>query len=148
VTERQVDKYFADNKATFDRARLSRLTVASEGKAQELLSQARDDGKDFAELTRQHSLDPRAKETGGITGLIPRKRLPPMVEIAVFSAKPGEIVGPFRLRNNYHLFKVDALVSGELTPLVRAFIRRQLFRRWLADQAKLAGVEIKLFEHV
>ena len=43
---------------------------------------------------------------------------------------------------------VEQLVPGQLTPRVRAFIRRQLFRRWLNDQAKAAGLEIKLFEHV
>lgn len=148
VTEGQVEKYFADNKASFDRVRFSRLAVAGEGKAQELLSQIQDDGKDFAELARQHSVDPRAKETGGRTGLIPRKRLPSMVERAVSSARQGEVVGPFKIGDNYQLLKVEQLLPGELTPRVRAFIRRQLFRRWLADQAKTAGLEIKLFEHV
>jgi putative peptide maturation system protein len=148
VTDGQVDKYFATNTARFDRARLSRLVVAGAGKARELLSQIQDDGQDFADLARKHSIDPRAKETGGNLGLVPRKQLAPAVEAGVFAAKPGAVVGPYPVGDNFYLLKVEELVPGQLTPRVQTFIRRHLFRRWLNDRAKSAGVEIKVHQHL
>jgi parvulin-like peptidyl-prolyl isomerase len=144
----KIEQSFAQHRARFDRVRLARIVVADEGQAQEILAQLREDGNDFGQLARKHSLDARAKASGGRIGLVNRKTLAPPVERAVFAARPGETVGPFRLETNYHLLKVEQLLPGQLTPRVRNLLGRQLFAHWLAEQAKGAGVEIKLFEQV
>jgi hypothetical protein len=57
LTQGKVEQFFAENQLRFQRARLAQLVVPREEIAQELLSQIVDDGRDFAELCRKHSLD-------------------------------------------------------------------------------------------
>jgi putative peptide maturation system protein len=146
ITHDKIDKHFAENRARFDRARLSRIVVADEGLAKELATQLQEDGKNFAELAKQHSVDARSKQAGGRVGIVPRKRLPPAIEQAVFGARPGAVVGPFQVGKTYHLIKVEQLAPGQLTPAIRGMIRRQLFDAWLQQQAQAHGVKIKLHE--
>src|SRR5262249_40942877 len=48
LAQGQTERYFAENRAQFDRARLSQIIVDRDGVAAELLSQLVDDGADFA----------------------------------------------------------------------------------------------------
>jgi len=144
----RVERYFTQHRARFDRARLSRIVVAKEGVARELLTQLQEDGKDFAEAARQNGVDRRSKEASGRIGIVSRKRLPPAVEQAVFTAKPGQVVGPFPVGQSYQLIKVEEILPGLLTAPVRELLRRELFRRWLREQAQATAVQIKLHECV
>jgi parvulin-like peptidyl-prolyl isomerase len=144
VTPDQIEKYFADNRAQFDRVSLRHLVVEKEEIAQELLTRIQEEEADFAELARQHSVDERTRAKGGEIGTVPRKRLPPQMETTVFAAKSGAVLGPFQVAGRYVLIKVEQLLLGELSENVTASIRRQLFDRWLAEQIGAAKIEIKL----
>jgi putative peptide maturation system protein len=148
ITQEKIQQYFADHRARFDRARLARIVVAKEGLARELLTQIQEEGKDFTELARVHSTDPASKDRGGHIGVMPRKRLPAAVELAVFHAKPGDVVGPFLVGSSYHLLQVKELLSGQLTPRIQQMIGRQLFRTWLREQARESGLQSRLHELV
>ena len=65
-------------------------------------------GADFGELAAQHSDDTGSAESGGDLGWFGRGRMVTEFEDAVFSAKPGEIVGPIRSQFGYHIIRVDA----------------------------------------
>jgi len=147
ITKEKIDAFFAENRARFDRVRLARIVVPNDGLARELLTQIQEEGQDFAALARAHSTDAASKERGG-QAVVARKRLLPAVELAVFDAKPGEIVGPFLIDGNYHLLKVLELLPGRLTPRIQQMLSQQLFRRWLREQAKANGVQVKLHELV
>jgi parvulin-like peptidyl-prolyl isomerase len=137
-----VEKYFAANRARFEGARLSRIVVRDEGLANELLSQLREEGADFVALLRKHSTDERGKRLGPRT--VARKRLPPPIEQAVFAAKGGDVVGPFKVGDAWHLLRVEGLPPARLTRRVAAAVRTLLLRRWLREQAAGAGIEMKL----
>ncbi len=65
-------------------------------------------GADFAELAAIHSEDPGSKDNGGDLGWFDRGRMVEEFEDAVFSAKPGEIVGPVKSQFGYHIIRVEA----------------------------------------
>ena len=64
-------------------------------------------GADFAALAAEHSDDPGSKDNGGDLGWFGRGRMVPEFEEAVFSAKPGDIVGPIQSQFGYHIIKVE-----------------------------------------
>jgi len=65
-------------------------------------------GADFSELAAIHSEDPGSKDKGGDLGWFGRGRMVKEFEDAVFSAKPGEIIGPVRSQFGYHIIRVEA----------------------------------------
>lgn len=65
-------------------------------------------GADFAELAAKHSDDTGSATEGGDLGWFGRGRMVKEFEDAVFSAKPGEIVGPIKSQFGYHIIRVDA----------------------------------------
>ncbi len=65
-------------------------------------------GADFGELAAKHSDDTGSAASGGDLGWFGRGRMVKEFEDAVFSAKPGEIVGPIRSQFGYHIIRVDA----------------------------------------
>jgi peptidyl-prolyl cis-trans isomerase D len=64
-------------------------------------------GADFAELAAEHSDDPGSRELGGDLGWFGRGAMVPEFEDAVFTAKPGEIVGPIKSQFGYHIIKIE-----------------------------------------
>ena len=115
VTQEQVDKFFAENRTRFDRARLAHLVVEKEGLANELLSQLRDDGADFADMARKHSLDERTKPTGGRLGISPANGSSPPWSRPCSTPKRATVVGPFKTNGAMHLLKVEELFRASST---------------------------------
>jgi foldase protein PrsA len=144
VTRGEVEKAFAENRARFDRARLRQLVVAQEGVAQELLSRLQEDGADFADLARQHSIDPGTRASGGSLGIVQRTGLPATVAAAVFSAGAGDVVGPLKTDGGHVLIQVEELLLGKLDGPTAAALQKSLFRDWVARQVRNGAVRVKL----
>jgi parvulin-like peptidyl-prolyl isomerase len=140
----QVAKYFAENRARFDRARLRQIVVDKEGIAQELLSRILEEDAEFGDLARRHSLDPQTRASGGDLGIVSRAALPPVVSAAVFTAKNGDVVGPVNPNGAYLLIKVEEIVLGQLDAPTTAAIQEVLFRDWIARQVHNGKIEMKL----
>ena len=64
-------------------------------------------GGDFVALAAAHSEDPGSKDMGGDLGWFGRGQMVPEFEDVVFSAKPGDIVGPIKSQFGYHVIKVE-----------------------------------------
>ena len=144
----QTERYFAENRALFDRARLAQIVVDREGVAAELLSQIADDGADFAVLARKYSLDAQTRQAGGFVGVVARKSLSSAIEAAVFGARPGDVVGPFQTAKGYHLIKVEEILPAQLDPRTTETIRERIFADWLRQRKTQAQVELALLKIV
>jgi peptidyl-prolyl cis-trans isomerase C len=148
LVERFKDRLAAEQSAAhldahrdrFARAKLRQLVVASDGLAHELLHQARDDGADFADLARRHSLA-RSREQGGDLGVVCRATLAEQVATAVFAAD-GEFAGPLLAEGGYHLYQVRERLPAELDEPTAAIVRQELFTDWLRQ--RLASVSLRL----
>ena len=95
-------------------ADMSMIMVSDEALATKLKADI-DGGADFTALAKEHSEDPKAKETGGDMGTLNLQQLPPMLKDPVSKAKDGDIVGPINLMGKFAVIKVKKVVSS-VTP--------------------------------
>jgi parvulin-like peptidyl-prolyl isomerase len=144
VTRADLEKYFAENRTKYDRARLRHIVADKEGIAQELLSRIVEEEADFAELARRYSLEQRTRANGGDLGIVSRTALPSVVAAAVFTATAGDVVGPLKHDSAYLLVKVEEILLGQLDGPTTAAIQQVLFRDWMARRLRNEKVEMKL----
>jgi peptidyl-prolyl cis-trans isomerase D len=90
-------------------------------------------GADFAELVAIHSEDPGTKDSGGDLGWFGRGRMVKEFEDAVFSAKPGDILGPVKSQFGYHIIKVEGFRPAHQQPLEE--VKEQVRARVLEGRA-------------
>lgn len=64
-------------------------------------------GEDFAELAKEHSTDPTAKDNGGELGYFPKGAMVPEFEEAAFSLEVGKISEPVKSSFGYHVIIVE-----------------------------------------
>ncbi len=145
LAREQAAGHFEANRDRYAQARLRHIVVASEGAARELLALLRDEGADFAELAREHSLHP-SRSAGGDLGLVPRAALAPALAEAVFAARAGDVVGPFPTEMGFQLVAVEALVPGTFDEPTAAAIRKELFDAWLAERLRDARIDLSCLE--
>ncbi|MBI2933522.1 MAG: peptidylprolyl isomerase [Planctomycetes bacterium] len=120
-----VEKYFVEHRHDFDEALISRIVVDKREVAAELLSQVTDDGQDFGALARRHSLD---RELGG---WVRPRDLDETEEARVFTAAPGDVVGPFGTDEGWEIVRVEEVRRAVLDDGLRAEVSEILFREWL-----------------
>ena len=140
VTAAQVEPYFAGHKFTFDAATISHLLVNNEGAARELRAQICEEGADFHKLARAYSLDTATRLASGYVGRVRRSDLPGEAAVAVFSAQPGRIVGPFKTDEGWRLIRVHALHPATLDDETREEIKALLFVEWLDERRRKARI--------
>jgi peptidyl-prolyl cis-trans isomerase D len=70
------------------------------------ISQQLKSGVPFEELARKYSTDPGSAVRGGDLGWFTKDRMVPAFAAAVFSAQPGQIVGPVQTQFGIHIIKV------------------------------------------
>jgi peptidyl-prolyl cis-trans isomerase D len=90
-------------------------------------------GADFAALATEQSEDPGSKELGGDLGWFGRGSMVSEFEDAVFSAKPGDIVGPIKSQFGYHIIKVEGFRPEHQQPFEE--VQEQIRFRVLEGQA-------------
>ncbi len=137
--------HFAEHRDQYARARLRLIVVQREDLARELRSQLRDEGADFAELARAHSLH-GSKSQGGALGVVLRRQLPAKVAPAVFAAQPGKVVGPLATPHGFHLVLVEQLQPAELDGPTTTLLRQELFDAWLNDKLKDMSLALPLLD--
>ncbi len=142
----RVEKYFNENRISYDTASISVMQLAEEGEALELLQQIREENADFNSLAREYSLDDSTRLAGGYFGNVHRQALDPEIEALVFGAPAGEVVGPFRNRQGCQLIKIEKQNPACLDEACTDAIRNILYRDWFEQQCRQASVEIPLWE--
>jgi parvulin-like peptidyl-prolyl isomerase len=131
-----VEQYFRLNAPRFDRVEVSHIVLDAEGKAREMMSALEDEPEAFAEMAREHSLAD-TRERGGLIGEVLRGALKGDIEARVFSAHPGELLGPFPSpdQSSYEIFRVNATYPATLNADTAAEVRRLLREDWLMARA-------------
>lgn len=71
------------------------------------LKQQLQSGADFAELAKQHSMDPGSRQQGGDLGFVERGTLVPAFEEAAFALDPGGLSDIIKTDFGYHLIKLE-----------------------------------------
>ena len=139
----EVEAWFNDHRADFERAHLSHLVVKSEGLAKELLQQVKSEGKDFRQLALKHSTDPATKEAGGHLGWVRRSAFASEAAPKVFAARAGECVGPVKLAGGaWQLICVHEVLKPNLDEAAREEIKDALLREWLGKLRQETKVQL------
>lgn len=131
---KQVEKYFAENRLNFDQILLYQIIVPYERVAQELFYQIEEEEISFYEAAHLYDIDEKRRQQCGLEGKLNRWSLNPDIAAAVFDAQIGELVGPLKIEQGYHLYKVEEFISAELTPEKYQEILDQMFQEWLASE--------------
>ena len=71
-------------------------------------------GRDFADLAEQYSEDAETKDTGGELGWFSHGGMPPEIEQAAFSLRPGEFSDPIEQTGGYVIILVLAREMRDL----------------------------------
>ena len=134
--EGKIREHFINNRAEFDRARVSTITVKEESLAGEIILQVAEEGADFHALARKYSRDESTKHAGGSLGLVPRRHFRPDIAAKVFNASAGEVVGPLSGDGSWLLIYVEELARAELNDQLRDLIKERIFEEWASSFLK------------
>ncbi|HEY0705258.1 MAG TPA: peptidylprolyl isomerase [Polyangia bacterium] len=113
--------------------------------AKKLLARAQA-GEDFAGLAKQLSEDRATRDEGGDLGYFGKEMgLPKPVEELVFSMKVGELGGPVRGNQGFHIIKLIDRRAKDVKPLaeVKEELRGQLRQKEMERQTKIYLEELR-----
>jgi parvulin-like peptidyl-prolyl isomerase len=145
LTRDRIAPHFEANQADYARARLRLILVPSQDLGRELLAQIRDEGRDFADMAREHSQHP-SRVDGGQLGLVMRRQLSQIVGDAVFAARVPDVIGPLASPQGFQLLRVEAFLPAQLDAPLSACIRQELFVAWLNEQTTAHPMKFPLLE--
>ncbi|HEY9642606.1 MAG TPA: peptidylprolyl isomerase [Coleofasciculaceae cyanobacterium] len=131
---REVEKKFFENQLDFDQVLLYRIVVPYEQVAQEILYQIQESELSFYEAARLYDVDERRRYQCGYEGKVYRWNLQPDLSAIVFSAVPGNVIGPLSIDQLSHLLRVEEFVPAELTAERYREILDQMFNDWLTTE--------------
>jgi peptidyl-prolyl cis-trans isomerase SurA len=159
VSDNDVESYYERNMKAGknDQVRVSHIFVAipenadaakvleREDYARKLATRAKA-GEDFAKLAKELSEDRNTRAEGGDLGYFGKEMgLPKPVEELVFSMKIGEIGGPVRGNQGFHVIKLIDRRAAGVKPLadVKEELRRQLHAKEMERQTKIYLNELR-----
>jgi hypothetical protein len=122
------------------------ILVKTEAEAQNVYQRVHDaTAAQFMALARKVSIDPGAKESGGVLGSAPATQYVPEFANAVVALEPGEISKPVHTKFGWHvIYLVDKQVTSfeEAKAVMLEPVADGEFKGWLKDRAKQLGVEV------
>ncbi len=130
----EVVRYFAENRLDFDQVVLYEIIVPFERVAQELFYEIEEQEISFYEAAHLYDIDEKRKHQCGFEGKLNRWSLKSDIVAVIFGAQPGQIIGPVKTEQGYHLFLVEEFIPAELTPERSKEIQDMLFKDWLAKE--------------
>jgi parvulin-like peptidyl-prolyl isomerase len=127
----EVEKYFIENRLSFEQVLLYKITVPYQQLSQELFYQIEEKEISFYEAAHLYDVDAERRSQCGYVGKIYRSSLKPDIASVIFGARRGELLGPVQVSQGYDLMVVEEFISAELTAEIRQLIVDRLFQEWL-----------------
>jgi foldase protein PrsA len=106
VTDEEVKVYYDTHQSEFMSVKASHVLLDTKEEAEKILARAKA-GENFAELAKQNSKDPSAKENSGDLDYFRHGDMVQPFETAAFALKPGEISEVVQTDFGFHVIKVD-----------------------------------------
>ena len=133
VTEGEVAFDYEKNRTYYSRpetAEVSQILVEEEELAGEIRQELGKEPARFEELAREVSIGPEASRSGKM-GSFGYGELPPSLERAVFTLKPGRLSDVVTTAFGFHIFRLERLIASRPLKLeeVTDIIRVELLRR-------------------
>ncbi len=131
---KEVEKNFVQNKLQFDQIILYQIIVTNLQLAREIFYQIQEGEISFFDAAHLYDIDENRRHLCGCEGKVYRWGLKPDIAVAVFSAKPGEVIRPIETERGYNLFLVEKFLPAELTPERYQEILHNMFNEWLGNE--------------
>jgi foldase protein PrsA len=119
VDEKELTKFYTDNKSELDRAVIRHILISCEKgasneaekkkQAESILDRV-NKGEDFAALAKEYSEDPGSKDNGGIYEIHPNGQMVTEFEDWAFSHKAKD-TGIIRTTYGFHVMKLDSIYN-------------------------------------
>lgn len=106
VTEEELKNYYDSHQDEFASVKASHILLDTKEEAEKMLAKVKA-GENFAELAKQHSKDPSAKENSGDLDYFRHGDMVEPFEKAAFALKPGEISEIVQTDFGFHIIKVE-----------------------------------------
>ncbi|MCL4479488.1 MAG: peptidylprolyl isomerase [Deltaproteobacteria bacterium] len=131
VSGDDIHRYYAEHKEQFVKGKEAGLkhilislpqnaskeqNSAALKKARMIISKIKN-GEPFTALAMIYSDDNATKNNGGELGYVEQGTLYPILDKAIFNAKPGELLGPFQTPSGYEIILVEDIRSEKELPL-------------------------------
>ena len=131
---KEVEKNFVQNKLQFDQIIFYQIVVTNLQLAREIFYEIQEGEISFFDAAHLYDIDENRRHLCGCEGKVYRWGLKPDIAVAVFSAKPGEVIRPIETSQGYHLCMVEKFLPAELTPERYQEILHNMFNEWLANE--------------
>ncbi|MCY6488741.1 peptidylprolyl isomerase [Leptolyngbya sp. GGD] len=131
---KEADRFFTENQREFDQVLLYRIVVPYQQLAQEIAYQIQEDEISFYEAAHLYDSDDQRRFQCGYEGKLYRWNLKPELSARVFSATPGQVIGPIEMDQASHLLLVEEFIPAEFTPERQQEILDRMFNEWLTTE--------------
>jgi parvulin-like peptidyl-prolyl isomerase len=132
--DQAVEANFRQHRSNFDQVLLYQIILSDQSVAQELWFQIEEREISFFEAAHLYNRDEGDRQKCGYAGKVSRWQLKPDISAAVFTAQPGQVVGPLQTDQGYHLLLVKDLIPAQLTPEIRQELLDNMFHAWLDQE--------------
>jgi putative peptide maturation system protein len=135
ISAGRVDEYFREHQHDFDVARIARLEVPDAVHACELAEQIRSGALNFfaaAERLFSEAAERDASAKASLFDTIERRQASAALRNQLFSAAPGQLIGPVPVENGHALMRVLAIVPARLDGRTQA---------WLTERREATRIE-------
>lgn len=129
----QVESEFFQMKSDLDQVEYSLIQVEDQSLAQEIYFQLRDDGVEFAQLAREHSLGSERKSEGWV-GPVALSSLPIDIATQFRHQQTGIVYPPMLINNRFWVVRLERFIAARLTEATRAQVVERLYTQWLQTQ--------------
>lgn len=106
ITDEEVKNYYDTHQDEFASVKASHILLDTKEEAEKMLARVKA-GENFAELAKQYSKDPSAKENSGDLDYFRHGDMVEPFEKAAFALKPGEISEIVQTDFGFHIIKVE-----------------------------------------
>lgn len=147
VTDEEVKVYYDTHQSEFLSVKASHVLLDTKEEAEKILARAKA-GENFAELAKQNSKDPSAKENSGDLGYFGHGDMVEPFEKAAFALKPGEISEVVQTDFGFHVIKVEDSkldkfedVKEQLKASMLSDKKSSEYEKFLEEMRKSANIE-------
>lgn len=109
VTDAEIAEYYQQHVAEYmtkERVKVRIIVCGTQQEAEKFHADITKNGKDFAALAREHSLDAASKANGGDMGFITRGQVAPELENEAFKLSKNEVSKVFKTNAGFNIIQV------------------------------------------
>ncbi|HZK57294.1 MAG TPA: peptidylprolyl isomerase [Clostridia bacterium] len=116
ISDQTAETFYNENKEMFhlEEIKARHILVEEEQLAKDIIKKL-EEGEDFAELAKEHSIEPGAQQSGGDIGYFSRDaNLVPEFKEAAFALEVGQVSEPVKTEYGYHVITVEDKVEENI----------------------------------